>query len=159
MTSGPFERTPQGALIPDWPTLSDELLQGLIHALNNRVGALSAFVELTRLGDEQGDTAIVLPEEIAQLHQVNGLFALLPSRRSDPEAVEPRLVMEDALRLHEHHPRLRTERCVVTYEGTLMPVRVPRWALLRALVMLVHTAKRAGELVQGRGGAPVVIRS
>ena len=160
MTTGPSPRQLHLATsTDDWQSLSDDLLQGLIHALNNRVAALSAFVELARLGDEEDDPLIVLPAEISQLHQVNGLFALLPARRSDPEALELSAVMEDALRLHEHHPRLRGERCVVNYDGTPTPVRVPRWALVRALVMLVHTAKRAGDSVQDRGGVPITVRS
>jgi hypothetical protein len=139
----------------DWATLSDELLQGLVHALNNRVAALSAFVELARLGDEEADPVTVLPAEIAQLHRVNGLFGLLPQRGSEPEALELPLVLDDALRLHEHHPRLRAERCAVVHEGTPLPVRAPRWALLRVLLMLVDAAKRTADSVQGRGGAPV----
>jgi hypothetical protein len=160
MTTGSSARQPQdAAFTDDWQTLSDELLQGLVHALNNRVAALSALVELARLGDEEEDPLSALPSEIAQLHQVNGLFALLPARRSDAEALDPSVAMEDALHLHEHHPRLRGERCVVTYEGTATAVRVPRWAFVRALVMLIHAAKRAGESVQGRGCAPVRVRS
>jgi len=141
----------------DWSILSDELLQGLVHALNNRVAALSAFVELARFGDEEADPLVVLPAEITQLHRVNALFGLLPARGSEPEALELPLVLDDALRLHEHHPRLRSERCVVEREGTPLPVRAPRWALFRALLMLVHAAKRASDTVQGRGGSPLRI--
>lgn len=160
MTIGPSPRQLHVATTTDdWQSLSDDLLQGLIHALNNRVAALSAFVELARLGDEEDDPLTVLPQEIAQLHQVNGLFALLPARRADAEALELPAVMEDALRLHDYHPRLRGERCEVIYDGTPTPVRVPRWALVRALVMLVHAAKRAGESVQDRGGVPISVRS
>jgi hypothetical protein len=145
--------------LDDWATISNELLQGLIHALNNRVAALSAFVELARLGDEESDPLAVLPSEIASLHQVNGLFALLPERRSEAEALELPALLADAVRLHEHHPRLRADPCEVSYEGVPIPVRAPRWALVRTLVMLVHAAKRAGESVKGRGGAPIIVRS
>ena len=144
-----------GVTLDDWPALSDELLQGLVHALNNRVAALSAFVELARLGDDEADPVTVLPAEIAQLHRVNGLFGLLPARGGDAEALELSLVLDDALRLHDHHPRLRSEPLSVVREGTLLPVRAPRWALLRALLLLVHAAKREGESVRGRGGAPL----
>src|SRR5688572_29388771 len=70
MTSGiPASQHDHAAVIDDWRTISEELLQGLVHALNNRVAALSAFVELAKLGDEDGDPLIVLPTEIAQLHR------------------------------------------------------------------------------------------
>jgi hypothetical protein len=156
MTSGSSPRPPHGPSHgDDWRTISEELLQGLVHALNNRVAALSAFVELAKLGDEEGDPLTVLPAEIAQLHRVNGLFGLLPERASEPEALELRAVLDDAIRLHEHHPRLRAEPVALAFEGAPGAVRAPRWALVRALVMLVHAAKRAGESVRGRGGATV----
>ena len=159
MTSGSSARPPRGVPISDdWRTISEELLQGLVHALNNRVAALSAFVELARFGDEEGDPLTVLPQEIAQLHQVNGLFALLPERRSDPEALELRVVLDDAIRLHEHHPALRGERVAVAYEGAPGAVRAPRWALVRAMVMLVHIAKRTREATPGGGDAALRVR-
>lgn len=159
MASSPPEQEHSSApiLVGDWASLSDELLQGLVHALNNRVAALSAFIELARLGDAETEPTAVLPSEIAQLHRVNGLFSLLPARGPDPEALELPLVLDDALRLHEHHPRLRAERCVVIREGTPLPVRAPRWILLRVLLMLVHAAKRSAESVQERGGSPIRI--
>ena len=129
----------------DWRTISEELLHGLVHALNNRVAALSAFVELARLGDEEGDPVTVLPAEIALLHRVNALFGMLPQRKSEAEALEVSAVLDDAINLHAHHPRLRSEQVAVELEGAPAVVRAPRWALLRALVMLVHAAKRAAQ--------------
>jgi hypothetical protein len=119
------------------------------------VAALSAFVELARFGDDEANPMTVLPAEITQLHRVNSLFALLPERGPEPEALELPLVLDDALRLHEYHPRLRSDRCVVVRDGTPLPVRAPRWALLRVLVMLVHAAKRHAESAQGRGSTPI----
>jgi hypothetical protein len=157
MTFRPSIEQPAAPIRDDWRTLSDELLQGLVHALNNRVAALSACVELAKLDDE-GDPLAVLSTELAQLHRVNALFGLLPERRSDSEALDLREVLDDAVRLHEHHPRLRGERITVTSEGTPGVVRAPRWALVRALVMLVHAAKHAAESTNGRGGGVLHIR-
>lgn len=157
MTSGspaPQPRPTQGT--DEWRTISDELLQGLVHALNNRVAALSAFVELAKLGDDEGDPLTALPEEIAQLHRVNALFGLLPERKSEAEALELRDVLRDAIHLHEHHPRLRSQQVEVKLEGAPAAVRAPRWALVRALVMLVHAGKRAAE--QTGGGGRFVVR-
>ena len=140
--------TPAG---DDWRTISEDLLKGLVHALNNRVAALSAFVELAKLGDEEEDPLTVLPLEIAQLHQVNTLFGLLPQRSAEPEPLELRAVFEEALRLHEHHPRFRAEPVDLTFEGAPNAVRAPRWALMRLLVMLVHAAKREARSGRVRG--------
>ncbi len=146
MTSSAPRQPDDASRGDEWRTISEELLQGLVHAMNNRVAALSAFVELARLGDEEeGDPVKVLPAEIAQLHRLNGLFGMLPQRRSDAEALELSSVLDDAIRLHEHHPRLRTERVAVALEGAPAVVRAPRWALARALVMLVHSAKLAAR--------------
>jgi hypothetical protein len=142
----------------DWPTLSNDLLQGLVHALNNRLAALGALMELARLRDETVDPLAELPSEVAQLQGLTGLFALLPERRTDAEALELSAALADAVRLHEHHLRLRTERCEVRYEGAPPPVRAPRWALVRTLVMLVHAAKRSGATSE-RSDAPIIVRS
>jgi hypothetical protein len=144
--------------LDDWSTISNDLLQGLIHALNNRVAALGAFLELARLGDAV-DPLAELPAEIAQLQGISALFALLPEHRTQAEALELPAALDDAIRLHEHHPRLRAERCEVRYEGTAIPIRASRSALMRTLVMLIHTAKRDSELVEGRGAACVVVRA
>ena len=136
----------------DWRTISEDLLKGLVHALNNRVAALSAFVELAKLGDEE-DPLTVLPAEIAQLHQVNALFGLLPQRTAEPEPLELRPVFDDALRLHEHHPRFRGASVSLTFEGAPAAVRAPRWALMRAIVMLVHAAKHHASSVHGAEAA------
>jgi len=145
--------------VDDWPTLSNDLLQGLVHALNNRLAALGALAELARLRDEAVNPLAELPIEIAQLQGLTGLFALLAERRTDAEALELSAALADAMRLHEHHLRLRTERCEVRYEGTPVPVRAPRWALVRTLVMLVHAAKRTGEAAREQGRTPIIVRT
>ena len=37
--------------VDDWQTLSNDLLQGLVHALKNRLSALGALMDLARLRD------------------------------------------------------------------------------------------------------------
>jgi len=150
-SDAPTSSASGSAGVDDWTTISNDLLQGLVHALNNRLSALGALMELARLRDETMDPLAELPAEIAQLEGLTGMFALLPERRADAEALELSAALDDAIRLHEHHLRLRAERCEVRYEGTPPPVRAPRWALVRALVMLVHQAKRSG--------APMLVRT
>ena len=159
MTTGTPPRQPGDApRSDDWRTISEELLLGLVHALNNRVAALGAFVELARLGDEEGDPATVLPAEIAQLQRVNALFGMLPERKSDSEALDLRSVLDDAIHLHEHHPRLRGEPITIAFEGAPAVVRAPRWALVRVLVMLVHAARRAADQSRTAAGATLRVR-
>jgi hypothetical protein len=105
---------------PDsWSTISNDLLHGLIHALNNRMAALGALVDLARLGDEADDSLQGLAGELALLCEVNALIALLPERRSEPEALELSSALHDAIRLHAHHPRLRRAACAVRSQEAL----------------------------------------
>lgn len=125
----------------EWLALSEELLGGLVHALNNRVAALSACGELAILGDSQLLEDGVLATEIQRMQRTSALLELLPSRDRPAEALELAPVLDDALQLHAHHPRLRSIEGVVEWEGTISPVRAPRWALVRLLVLLVDAAK------------------
>jgi hypothetical protein len=128
----------------EWTALFEELLRGLVHAMNNRVTALSAFAELAAMDGESVETA-VLRQEITRLHMVTALVGVMATRGTDTEALELRGVLEQALTIHSHHPRMRAAACTIAQTGLMLPVRVPRWALLRLLLLMVDTAKRAGE--------------
>ena len=128
-----------------WTALSEALMRGLVHALNNRVAALSALSELVALGDDVSTTQRVLPSELARLQQVNVLFRLLLTEQLPAEAMELAPVLDDALALHAHHSRLRTVRCDVVREGNILPLRVPRSSLLRLLLLLLEHGKRHAE--------------
>lgn len=138
-----------------WERLSEELLRGLVHAMNNRVTALSAFAELAVLDGEPLEPS-VLRQELTRLHGVNTLIGIMSSRNEEPEALEVRAVLEVALDLHQHHPRMRSVPCTIELSGAVLPVRVPRWALLRLLLIMVDDAKRAGAAA-GMGAVAVHI--
>ncbi len=126
----------------DWLTLSDELLAGLVHALNNRVTALSVCAELASLGDEQMLGQGVLLDEVGRLQRAAALVGLLPAR-GHAEALEVAPVLADAIAIHSHHPRMRVVECTVDAQAGMQPVRVPRWAFLRLLLVMVDAAKGA----------------
>jgi C4-dicarboxylate-specific signal transduction histidine kinase len=127
----------------EWVVLSDALLAGMVHALNNRVTALSVCAELAAMGDEQMITGGVLAGEVARLQRACALLGLLPERVVRPEALELAPLLDDAIALHAHHPRFRAIECLVERQEGLAPVRAPRWALFRLLLVLVDAAKRA----------------
>jgi hypothetical protein len=133
----------------EWLTLSDELLVGLVHALNNRVTALSVCAELTEFGDREVLGDGVLLAEVARLQRAGALLGLLPAR-GQAEALEIAPVLHDAVAIHSHHPRSRTVRCAVEIIGTPQPVRVPRWALLRLLLIMIDAAKAVGRADERR---------
>ena len=130
------------AAAAQWAELSDALLAGLVHMLNNRVTALSVCAELAAMGDEEM-IGTVLGTEMQRLQRASALIGLLPSRPHQPEALELRPVLDDAIALHAHHPRTRLVACDVAIEGKMQPVRAPRWALLRLILVLVDAAKDA----------------
>jgi hypothetical protein len=128
----------------EWLVLSDDLLAGLVHSLNNRVTAISVCAELAGLGDEQMLSGGVLVAEVARLQKANALVALLPAR-GHAEALEIGPVLQDAVAIHAHHPRMRAVDCAVEIADATPPVRVPRWALLRVLLMIVDAAKGGAQ--------------
>jgi len=130
------------AAAAQWAELSDALLAGLVHMLNNRVTALSVCAELAAMGDEEMIGG-VLGTEMQRLQRASALIGLLPSRPHQPEALELRPVLDDAIALHAHHPRTRLVACDVIVEGAMQPVRAPRWALLRLMLVLMDAAKDA----------------
>jgi hypothetical protein len=138
-------------------TLSDDLLAGLVHALNNRVTALSVCAELAGLGDDQMLTDGLLLAEVARLQRASALVGLLPAR-GHPEALEIAPVLDDAIAIHAHHPRMRSVECSVEVVGPMQPVRAPRWALLRALLIIVDAAKGMAQDAQ-RGRTSVRLSS
>jgi hypothetical protein len=133
----------------EWMVLSDALLAGLVHALNNRVTALSVCAELAALGDtEMMAEGGMLPMEVARLQRASALIGMLPARERPAEALELAAVLEDAIALHEHHPRMRAIACTIARSATVQPVRAPRWALLRLLLVFLDRAKAAAEAVR-----------
>jgi hypothetical protein len=129
----------------DWLALADELLAGLVHALNNRVTALSVCAELAGLGDEQMLRDGVLMAEVTRLQRTGALIAQLPARGHGPEALEVGPVLEDAVAMHAYHPRMRGIECAVERQSDVKPVRAPRWALLRLLLFVVDAAKAGAK--------------
>ncbi len=132
-----------GSAAAQWAALSDALLAGLVHMLNNRVTALSVCAELATMGDEQMLSSGVLTTEVRRMQAASALIGLLPSRPHPPEALELRPVLDSALEMHAHHPRTRLVECRVDVQDAMHPVRAPRWALLRLMLVLVDVAKDA----------------
>ncbi len=139
--------------LAEWVTLSEMLMRGLVHALNNRVTALGAFLELAAMGDAEFTPERVLPGEIQSLQRVNALFRALLEEVSAAEAMEITPVIDDALALHAHHPRLRTLRCEIEHVGAPVPLRVPRWAFVRLVLLYMEAAKLAAD----RAGRTVAV--
>lgn len=138
---------PQLALegIEEWLELVDHALQGLHHALNNRIGSLSALVELFQLGDlaHDGSGFESLAADLTRLEDCNRIVRLL-SR--DSMAGEEPLILDDVLAdvfaIHRFLHELRDLQVTIAPTRYVEPVRVERWALVRVLTLLLADAKR-----------------
>ena len=132
--------------------LYEDLLGGIIHSMNNAVTVLAVSLELASLDDERVDAA-ALRRELGHLEELIALTATLSSRSAREEALELRAVLDTALAIHALNPATRAVKCAVQVAGIIPPVRVPRIALMRALLLMIDGAKR----VDGAAAAPVPI--
>ena len=120
-----------------WVDLSQLLTRGLLHALNNRIAAIGCGVDLSIMGDEDYAPEKFLPKELEQLQSIRHHLQLLVLDDDAPEALELEPLLQLAVALHAHHPRMHAMRCVVVKDGDIPPVRLPRATFLRLLTLLI----------------------
>ena len=135
-----------------WMLLYDDLLGGIIHSMNNTLTVLAVSLELASIDDERVDAA-TLRRELTHLEELIALMATLSSKSAREEALELRAVLDIALAIHALNPATRAVKCALEVAGVIPPVRVPRPALMRALLLMIDGAKR----VDGAAAAPVPI--
>jgi signal transduction histidine kinase len=134
--------------VEEWLELVDQALQGLHHALNNRIGSLSALVELFQLGDltHDGSGFESLAADLTRLGDCNRMVRLL-SR--DSMAGEEPLILDDVLAdvfaIHRFLHEVRDVQVSIVPTRYVEPVRVERWALIRVLTLLLADAKRLAK--------------
>jgi hypothetical protein len=128
--------------------LVDHALQGLHHALNNRIGSLSAVVELYQLGDlpPDGSGFESLAADLTRLTDCNRVLRLLPR---DSVVGEEALILDDVLAdvlaIHRYLHDARDIPVTIVPTRYVEPVRVERWAFVRVLTLLLADAKRLAK--------------
>lgn len=132
--------------VQEWLDLVDAALHGIHHSLNNRIGSLLAVVDLHQSGGlaEVPGGLDGLAAEVERLRECNRVLRLLPDSSAAEEALDVRDVLGDAMMIHELLPSTKELPVVVT-AATATPVRAERWALLRALTLLLRGAKSAAQ--------------
>lgn len=134
--------------VEEWLALVELVLQGLHHALNNRIGSLSALVELFHLGDLPADGSGFdgLAGDLTRLEDCNRVIRLLPA---DAHPSEEPLILDDILAdvfaIHRFLHEVRELQVTIVPTRFVEPVRVERWALLRVLTLLLADAKRVAK--------------
>lgn len=134
--------------IEEWVELVDQALHGLHHALNNRIGSLSALVELYHLGDlpSDGSGFETVAADIKRLEDCSRMVRLLPRDGvSGEEALILDDVFADVFAIHRYLHDLRELSVTIVPTRYVEPVRVERWALVRVLTMLLRDAKRLAK--------------
>ena len=136
--------------VEEWLSLVDEVLQGLHHALNNRIGSLSALVELYQLGDlpPDGSGFESLAADLTRLSECNRIVRLLP--RDAVPGEEPLIlddVLADVFAIHRFLHEVRDLQVTIVPTRYVEPVRVERWALVRVLTLLLNDAKRLAKRI------------
>ena len=131
--------------VEEWLGLIDQALQGLHHTLNNRIGSLSALLELLQLDGIPADGTGFdgINAEVARLEDCSRLVRLLPR---DPVGGEEPLILDDVLAdafaIHRFLHSVRDVPVTIVPTRFVEPMRVERWALVRVLTLLLYDAKR-----------------
>jgi hypothetical protein len=136
-----------GESADEWLLIVDQVCHGVHHALNNRIGTLSALLELTRLGDlPPNDPAFAsLSTELTRLEDCARTMRLLPRAAVGEEPLIIEDVMADVLAVHAFLHDLRDTPFTIAPTRLVEPVRAERWALVRALVLTLSDAKRLAK--------------
>ncbi len=145
--------------LDEWLTVVDQVCHGVHHALNNRIGSLSALLELTRLGDlPPNDPAFAsLANELTRLEDCSRTIRLLPRAEVGEEPLLMDDVLADVLAVHAFLHELRDTPLTITPTPFVEPVRAERWALVRVLILVLADAKRLAKA--SRASVHTVIES
>jgi hypothetical protein len=137
----------EGEAADEWLMIVDQVCHGVHHALNNRIGSLSALLELTRLGDlPPNDPAFAsLSKELTRLEDCARTLRLLPRADADEEPLIMDDVIADVLAVHAFLHELRDTPFTIVPTRFVEPVRAERWALVRVLVLILNDAKRLAK--------------
>lgn len=131
---------PSGA--GSWLRLSEGLIAGVHHALNNRMAALSAVGQVLEADlPASHPLANALSAELQRLENTAGMLRLLVST-GDAEPIQVESVTADLSRLFFMHHALRDLALDVEIAQGLYPLWVEPSALLRALSILTAVAGR-----------------
>jgi hypothetical protein len=130
----------------EWQQLTEQLLRGIAHSLNNRAAAISAVLELSRDPAEDGSaTTAILETEFERVQQMVTVLRAIGTPLPRVDAFDPGDAAREARIVLGFHAEQRYRAVAFEGEGA-PPTRVPRWLFVRALIALGADASRdAGE--------------
>lgn len=91
--------------VQDWAVVQDQLLQGMLHACNNRLAALAGVLQLQEHGlAEPAEGIAAVSGEFTRMREMMDVFRLLtPKRGATKEAIRLEEALRTALGLLKHH--------------------------------------------------------
>jgi hypothetical protein len=126
-----------------WSLLSDGLLAGLHHSLNNRLASLAAIAQVLETDlPPHHPLAEMLTSEFHRFEAVVSTLRLLGSGTGRPEPVEVRVAIEEARRLVQLHHALRDVELEDEVSERLLPVHCSPARLLRAVCVALAIVGR-----------------
>ncbi len=151
--------------VSEWAPVQDALMQGLVHACNNRVAALSGISQLYEAQLSTGDEGMQqLSGEVEKLRSLMGLFrSVLAGRaaRRDPARMGEALQLAAALlayHLDARHVHFEAPQESGDVEPVLLwPGDAMRFAVLAYLAASVGAGKATVEGVIARVGDETVV--
>ena len=136
------ERERSGGPAELWLPVSAELIAGVHHALNNRVGALSAVAQVLE-GDMDPHHPLreALAMEVERLQTTVRTLALLPRRvGAAPEPIHLPGLLPLIMELLSYHLGVRDTECRVEGDGDTLPVYAEPTLLTHLLITLLVEA-------------------
>lgn len=125
--------------------MSEGLIAGVHHALNNRMAALRAVGQVLETDlPANHPLAGALTTELQRLEQTAGVMALLTPDEPDQVPFQISDVVRDAASLCELHHSLRDLRLEYSMADRLLPVLGQPWRVLRAILLMIAAAARKG---------------
>ncbi|MDF1503753.1 hypothetical protein [Roseisolibacter sp. H3M3-2] len=123
----------------------DAVLRGLVHALSNRVGTVSAVASMLDPGAPAAAAATAMlqgeAERLEALLEEFRRFAGEPGGGAEPLHLPDLVALAAAL--HAHHPMLRDVPCALPNADALPPAYADPAAVLDALLVALDAAKGA----------------
>jgi hypothetical protein len=127
-----------------WQELTDHVLRGIVHSLNNRASAIAAVLDLANDPAEAPSATIsILGSELERVQELVTVVRLISATAEGSDAFTPADAARDAQRVLAFHANMRDHAVDFDVRG-VAPTRTPRWMFVRALIALGADASRAG---------------
>lgn len=128
-----------------WLELSDALIRGTHHELNNRIASLSGLEQVMQSGGELTPRlAAAMGDELKRMRSAIGLLGRMPTALPGPaSAMRVQDAAANVLELVALHATLRDQAVEFRCEGDAPPIRADPSAIQRSLLVMIAAGSRS----------------